>query len=302
MATRRNGLAWAILLIFLGSVLAASISFVGGYNFHGRVEEYYTSGFRGSPSFMTDLLYSYTTYLTRSYEIASGDDVGDLLASLSGIRVGVYRPWEEYELPVRSALGNIGLRTGIVDAGSDVAEVLRDYDVVIFPQGSYGVADLPQGEADRIREMIKNGVGYIGICAGTIFAVRDLGIVEAEHRPRVSRGLMKAMTLPTPLWGKYAGRVFIMQFAKGGYFDADALHGWEPLIKSSNLGVLAIRGRYGRGKLVLFTVHPEGGGITLNNQTTYFSGRDLETGGLLLQAIHMARSGDRLASAPPQDE
>jgi len=289
MWSHKIGATWVVLLVFAGMAVSGALSFVAGFNFHGIRGENYTAGFRGSRFFVGDLVEAYIAYRGRKYQLEDPAKVRDLLDSVSSVRVGVYRPWRGYPLPVLSALRNVGLTVGTVSAGTPVDAVLKSYDVLIFPQGSYTKRELPGGEVDRIRMMVKGGVGYIGICAGTVFAKQELGIVDAELVPRVSLGLMRGSVSPVASWGQYASRNLMMFFANGGYFATDHLNGWEPLILSRNLGVVAIRGKYGRGNVVLFTVHPEGGGITLNNQTVYASGRDLETGGLLLQAILMAR-------------
>ena len=57
------------------------------------------------------------------------------------------------------------------------------------------------------------------------------------------------------------------------------------IAKQYSAGAMAIQGTYDKGRVILFTFHPEGGGLTRNNQTIFFSGRTLGSGEMLLKTL-----------------
>src|SRR4051812_18762966 len=82
--------------------------------------------------------------------------------------------------------GGEGRRGGRVGA-KDIREgVLKEMDVLVQPGGSgskQAEALQPEG-CDAIREFVKGGGGYVGICAGSYLATTDytwsLGILNAK--------------------------------------------------------------------------------------------------------------------------
>lgn len=266
-------------------VVVGGLGFLAGFNFHGLTQSYYSAGYRAAPGFFADLVTAFIAFEGRSHVLVDPTENQELLRRVRQIRVGVYRPTPNYRIPIYDALVDVEVPTGVIKPGTPSSELVRDYDVIVFPQGGYRLEQFPDGEGERLREAIGSGLGCIGICAGMIFAQRDLGIVGAEWKPLAVVGLIPVRTVPGPFWNELGGQSLRMHFAGGGYFVFNSLKRWEPLIVAENLGVVAILGQFGRGRVVVFTAHPEGGGLTLNNQSVYFSGRDLSTGPLLLRAI-----------------
>ena len=80
----------------------------------------------------------------------------------------------EYAKNIESTIKafNPQCKTGLVKAIEIVSGALKDYDVIIFPGGSGMAQSLSLGEDGRaaVVDFVKNGGGYIGICAGAYLA------------------------------------------------------------------------------------------------------------------------------------
>lgn len=281
--------ALAVTLVF-----AFTFGFAAGHNLHSRSTEYYTRGFKASLRSLPELASAYFEFRRRDYEIADPVEQEHLIEQARALRIGVYRPWEDYRIPVYDGLDALGLDVRIVEPASDPEELLESLDVVIFPQGWYELSGLPAGEGERLRRAIAGGLDYIGICAGTYFAVKDLEIAPVVHNQLFMVSILTVRTLENEFWGELGGHDYQTHFSGGGYFPIDSLGAFEPLVEMANVGPMAIQGTYGKGRVILFTFHPEGGGLTRNNQTFFWSGRALGSGEMLLKALeNLAAEGDR---------
>ena len=258
---------------------------IGGFNLRGVLSSEYSAGFTANIAFVPELLAAYFKYQQREPKLADRLPADVDASGLETLRIGVYEPWPGFALPVLDAMADLELDVQIVTPGSLPHDVVSTVDVVIFPQGGYGLRHLPEGEADRIREWVRRGVHYVGVCAGSILAVRELGLAATvRHHELTLTGLVQVQTQHESFWGNADGIDYTAHFANGGYFSAVAAP-FETLAAVHNLGPVAVTGRFGDGEVVLFTFHPGGGGLTLNNQTVYFSGKDLRTGDLFLRAL-----------------
>lgn len=280
---RRRLLAISALAALV--VFAFTFGLAAGHNLHGRMKSFYTSGFSADLRFLPDLALAYFQFRQRDYEIADPTEQKPLIESARKLRIGVYRPWEGYRIPIYDGLDALGLNLQVVAPPVEPEELVENLDVVIFPQGAYEPRGLPAGEASRLRTAVAAGLDYIGICAGTYFAVKHLKIAPVVHNQLEMLSILKVRTVENEFWGDIGGRHYETHFAGGGYFPVESLGDFEPLVEMKNVGPMAIQGTYGEGRVILFTFHPEGGGLTRNNQTVFFSGRVLGSGELLIKAL-----------------
>jgi glutamine amidotransferase-like uncharacterized protein len=161
---------------------------------------------------------------------------------------------------------------------------LEKFDVIIHPGGSGSGQAKSLGEAGRekVREFVKRGGGYVGVCAGAYLAsaeypwalkLLDARVVDDEHWARGTGdvklqitaagrdALSTKQTSPTvhyengPLLGP-AKRSEIPDFESLATFETEIRKNDAP--KGVMLGTTAIaRGTFGKGRVVCFSPHPE---------------------------------------------
>ena len=169
-------------------------------------------------------------------------------------------------------------------SGKEIASgALKDFDVVIFSGGSGSKESAAIGDAGReeVRRFVREGGGYIGICAGAYLActgfswgvgvlnaktvsskwMRGKGDVEIEFMPpaREAAGI--------------AGGKLKIRYANGPIITADSREGIAPFETlaffrtelaehNSPKGVMAgspaiVRGEFGKGRVISSSPHPE---------------------------------------------
>ncbi|HEV7572671.1 MAG TPA: BPL-N domain-containing protein [Thermoanaerobaculia bacterium] len=135
---------------------------------------------------------------------------------------------------------------------------LRTYRLVVIPGGDFtriGMG-LKKDTATKLRDAVRSGVNYLGICGGAFFAGRSpynglnltsgvqFGFYSAE-----ARGTRKAAV---PISG--AGTPTLDQY----WEDGPALTGWGSVIGRYPDGTPAVvQGQSGGGWMILSGVHPE---------------------------------------------
>ena len=135
---------------------------------------------------------------------------------------------------------------------------LRTYHLIIVPGGDFtriGIG-LAQDTAAKLRDAVRSGVNYLGICAGAFFAGRtpynglnltsgvQFGFYSAE-----ARGVRKAAV---PISG--AGTPTLDQY----WEDGPQLTGWGAVVGRYPDGTPAVvQGQSGDGWIILTGVHPE---------------------------------------------
>ncbi|MEX0702446.1 MAG: BPL-N domain-containing protein [Planctomycetales bacterium] len=161
---------------------------------------------------------------------------------------------------------------------------LSGYDVILHPGGGARVQGNTLGDEGRekVRQFVRNGGGYVGICAGAYLAtgevdaylgILDADVVDFEHWAR-GKGEVEISLTPQgrQLLGADADRLKI-EYAQGPLLapagKAD-LPDYEPLakfeteiaLKGAPRGVMVgtsaiVTGRYGEGRIICFSPHPE---------------------------------------------
>ena len=162
---------------------------------------------------------------------------------------------------------------------------LADYDVAIFPGGFGYFPDT--AVAGRIRSFVRNGGGFIGICAGAFLPLRDscgvkgacLGMLDADYVHFRERGLADMALNPndpvargieastrTPVYALYRKHPRTRRHTV--HVSVERCNG--PLLRArgktrvvayydgSEPYAAIVRGVFGKGRIVVFSAHPDG--------------------------------------------
>lgn len=172
--------------------------------------------------------------------------------------------------------------------GEDVRQdALLAQQVFVSPGGGASIqskALQPEG-MEKLKKFVHEGGGFIGICAGAYLGAQNnplpLGIVAAKMpSPKWARGRAKLKVELTPAGQKFFGeseRFFTMGYVNGPVLVPDPDCGLEPyevlayfreeISENDTPAGLQINtaaitlSRYGKGKVVLFSAHPENSGL-----------------------------------------
>lgn len=171
---------------------------------------------------------------------------------------------------VSSALERLGVAFEMISAPEIGRGRLADFAAVIFPGGHsvrLGEAALAQSLA-----FVRGGGGLLGVCAGAQFGA-GLGLVKVRHRVLRAHGIFDMRLLVRhPVTRGYQvagphlagepwrysnrGRLRV-RYANGGYFESG--RGVTVLVSLDERGRMGavVAGRYGKGRVILCTPHPE---------------------------------------------
>lgn len=178
---------------------------------------------------------------------------------------------------VEDALKKLGLSAKRLDE-SNLSSTIKNCRVVIFPGGHTEllVSTLGEDGFEAIREFVLKGGSYIGICAGAYLAaprVRvkgnppGLGIIPIRNKRIRDIGIREIEISDNshPITSGYSGQLPI--YYQNGPFILLG-KGVKVLAKFKTRGfrtyAAIVTARYGKGKVILFSPHPEGssqGGI-----------------------------------------
>jgi glutamine amidotransferase-like uncharacterized protein len=216
-------------------------------------------------------LVSITDGQTRKIRVAIYDDTGGGGAGTGNVE--------------RCLADTTAFLTRRVDAGDIRAGILKMFDVVVQAggRGSKQAATLGVDGVDSIRQFVKEGGGYLGICAGaylsTVQYPWSLGILNAEvlDREHWNRGEGEVRIRLTGAGRNFFGMKdtgsFIIRYGQGPLlFQADKpelmpyteLAVYETEIAENGapegmmIGATAIgTGEYGEGRVIAVSPHPE---------------------------------------------
>lgn len=189
-------------------------------------------------------------------------------APLRAPLIGVYsRKPETMTRDIFPVLEHFGYRFRTYDRDDLRALAPGDVHVMLFPGGWYFFREKPE-IADRVREFVRAGGGYIGICCGAINACQ-LGLVNADL---VNMGGMGPVFIEPvdgghPVLRGVAQRATV-KWREWKTIDILRYNGWPMLLKEGahmiaaydmDKKVAAIASsEYGKGRVVAFSPHPEG--------------------------------------------
>ena len=130
---------------------------------------------------------------------------------------------------------------------------LRQYRLLIVPGGNFMHMgeSLNAGTSANIRDAVRNGLNYFGICAGAILAGDGFNLTGVRFRffSAVNRGIHKTTVAVTDADG----------FTLDQYWeDGPELSGWGAVVAKYPDGMPAVvQGAVGSGWVLLTGVHPE---------------------------------------------
>ena len=163
------------------------------------------------------------------------------------------------------------------------AGALNDLDAVVFSGGMGGAQSRFLGADGRasVRRFVKDGGGYVGICAGAYLACKGfkwgLGILDARTKPgnwRRGKGTVQMQLTkggralladrPAPFGVLYANGPILAPANADDVPDYETLatYNSELALNGSKPGIMvgspaAVRGRFGKGRVICFGPHPE---------------------------------------------
>ncbi len=210
-----------------------------------------------------------------------------IAADAKPIRVALFDDDGAFGLGVPRITEQLGKTAGITVtkvSGKEIAAgVLKDFDVVIFSGGSGSKESAAIGEAGRedVRRFVREGGGYIGICAGAYLACtgfswgvgvlnaktvsskwkRGKGDVEIEFMPpsQAATGIAEGKRAI-----RYANGPIITADKKEGIaaFETLAFFRTELAEHDSPKGAMVdtpaiVRGVFGKGRVICSSPHPE---------------------------------------------
>jgi glutamine amidotransferase-like uncharacterized protein len=196
-------------------------------------------------------------------------------AQIVGIFTNILTPEKGFQI---QRVDPAGIRSG----------VLTNLNVLIMPggSGSKQATNLETSGREAIQQFVKNGGGYVGVCAGAYLASShypwSLNLINAKviDREHWARGKGNVTLTLTPLGEKALGHpeseveVYYGQGPLYGRGTNDTLPAYEELaiykteVAKENVpagvpmgvmpGTAAIaRGEYGKGRVICFSPHPE---------------------------------------------
>ena len=210
-----------------------------------------------------------------------------LAADAKPIRVALFNDDGAFGLGVPRITEQLGKTADIqvtkVTGKEIAAGVLKDFDVVIFSGGSGSKEAAALGDAGRedVRRFVREGGGYVGICAGAYLACTGfswgVGVLNAKTvSSKWKRGRGEVGIEFTPLardaTGITAGQKTI-HYANGPIITADNREGIAPFEalaffrtelaeNDSPKGAMMdspaiVRGVFGKGRVISSSPHPE---------------------------------------------
>ena len=208
-------------------------------------------------------------------------------ADAKPIRVALFDDAGAFGKGVPRVTEQLGRTTDIkvtVVKGKDIAGgVLKDFAVVIFSGGSGHKEADAIGEQGRenVREFVRNGGGYVGICAGAYLACSGfswgVGVINAKTvSSKWQRGVGTVQIEVTPLGKQITSlpaKKHDIRYANGPIIKPDTREGlaaYEPLAffrtelasNGSPAGAMVntpaiVRGTFGKGRVISSSPHPE---------------------------------------------
>ena len=216
---------------------------------------------------------SWTTFRLHRSKLSTSEE-----ACLSSISVAIYNDtgvWRSGIDALELYLKSRGIDFTLVNATSIKDGILKNYNILIMPGGwayDYWLALGPKGN-EMIKSFVKNGGGYLGICAGAYYAARaimweagiyhySLGIANL-----VAIGPKKGYPWPAEVMLRLNSTKEGIRLGLNKTFVAVYIGGPEFWYLSKNITVLALYGDdgkpaivlagYGKGRVALSGVHLE---------------------------------------------
>jgi len=186
------------------------------------------------------------------------------------MRIAVYQDYVHNNGSLMMALQDRGIDARFIDAAQIIAQGI-DADVFIMPGGAdlYYCEKLDGAGNTRIREFVKDGGTYFGICAGAYYActslywdngaisgLRELNFIEAQAIGPVTELIddLNASWHAAPML-EWNGQIFPTLYIAGPAFKLK--EGVEVIASYERYGPAVIRKEIGKGQVILSSPHIE---------------------------------------------
>lgn len=188
------------------------------------------------------------------------------------VRVAVYRgpaACTGCAQTVKESIERLGGRYRVDFVGArerqDISdETLSHYDIYVQPGGGQDIPgalrSLGHRRADAIRNFVRHGGRYLGLCMGAYLAdASNLGLIDDDLDSEVGRPGFEADTIDDyAVDTSWRGRRNSVFFQDGPYFpEASASPGFRAIATYANGDIAAARYDLGHGRVVLTGPHPE---------------------------------------------
>ncbi len=184
-------------------------------------------------------------------------------------RVCVYSGPGTVKAPdVEFAMEKLSLDFSELDRAALTQQKLKGCGVLIMPGGQTEqiLSGLGSDGLEEIREFIRNGGGYVGICSGAYLAAETvevpgrptgLGVMDIKNR-REAGEKIRTIEVLAPEHAIFAGctRAIDLWYQNGPAMEPG--HGVEALARYEDGAFAVACCSYGKGTVVVFSPHPEG--------------------------------------------
>lgn len=175
--------------------------------------------------------------------------------------------------------------TAVAVRPEDITKIdLNRFSAIYFPPG--GGYQLTEEEKKGIVRYVENGGGYVGSCMGA-FTAHNLGLLDFECHKFYEQGLTQIILDKHPVTGGCGKKVYMhhgngpIMVPRKGCEAVGVYNMGDPNQKSGAILV----GMHGKGRVVLFGPHPTGGSVSQAGKSVRFTGEDLGTNRMLVNAL-----------------
>ena len=170
----------------------------------------------------------------------------------------------------------------VVRFNNKETDKIHECDLIIFPGGHYNLHDLTDETKNDFIEYVQSGGGYIGICLG-VLAAKEIGLINHGLHTWPVTGFIPCKIVDRSIL-QYSPEIssVICLHMNGRLLTSETS---LKLLVTFGEEVLAGFRDLGKGRVVLFSSHPEGGKIEYGNDYIILEGSSLKTMDLLLDAI-----------------
>ena len=176
---------------------------------------------------------------------------------------------------VEYALHKLNISYTNIDEKDIIEDRIKEFSILIIPGGVTGIilSSIREGFED-IRNFVKRGGTYIGICAGAYLAApvvnilgkpEGLGIINIENKRRQGLGIdLIRIVKEHSITKGYSGEIQIyhqngpLMVAKEG---VEILATYSQILTTYDYKdefAAIVFSKYGKGKVIIFSPHPEG--------------------------------------------
>jgi len=205
--------------------------------------------------------------------------------------------------PRGGAQRDFKLPGGIVATGLRVEDVgrvdLSRFAVIHGPPGAG--YQLTKEQDEVIRDFVRAGGGYVGVCAGANYVGKAKLLPMRTHSFK-NQGLVSVGVKPHAITQGFSGEI-VIHHGNGPIMvpgEGCEVVGTFQIGQNFPITTAAIvAGQLGEGRVVAFGPHPAGGGVHFQSKGTNFSGDELGSDQLLINALLWAAKVNEPPSQSP---